>query len=87
MRLVIFCLSLLFALPAVAAESDARAVALQNACKPTKIEVTTQSVGSMGETAYKVTCESKAPASGSGAQATPKTITVRCRGHMCVAAN
>lgn len=86
MRLTVFCLFLLLTSPAFAAESEVRAVALQNGCKPTKIEVTTQRVGSVGETSYTATCENKVPAA-SGSTAEAKTLRIRCQGHLCVAAN
>lgn len=80
MRFALFCLIWLAALPAHA-QVEARATALQNGCKPLKIEVLQQNVGSVGETTYAITCENKGP-SAAGAEA--KTIKVRCRNRQCV---
>ena len=83
MRIALLCLLCLFALPAYA-QSEARAVALQNNCKPTKIEVLQLYVGPVGETTYTVTCLNKVAGASESA---PKTLTLRCRNRQCVVLN
>lgn len=60
--------------PALAAEAEARAVALSANCPPGKISPVRQVVGGSGETIYKVDC------------AAPKGafVLVQCRGRQCV---
>jgi hypothetical protein len=75
----LFIAFLLFASVAQAGPAEVRAVALQNGCKPSKIEVTRQTLGNAASIAYKVTCEKKAASA-----AEPPTLLVRCQNKLCV---
>lgn len=78
------CLLLaLIALPAQA-QVEARSVALQNGCRPTKIEPVQQVIGSVAEATYAITCENKTPSAGS---AEPRILKVRCRNKQCFVLN
>ncbi len=61
-----------------AQQAEARAVAVRNGCKPTKIEVSSQTVGSSATIAYLVTC---APAAG--ASAGQPSLRILCRNRLC----
>lgn len=60
--------------PALAAQAEARAVALAANCRPGKITPVRQVVGWAGETVYKVDC-----ASPKGA-----FVLIQCRDRQCV---
>ncbi len=89
MKSRLFLLLALLALPLPAlAQVEARAVALANNCKPTKLEVVNQTSGPQGQTIYLASCENKAPASqGSDAAATTRTLRISCRDKLCVTLN
>jgi hypothetical protein len=78
MRLLVILLLLLSG-TALAGQAEVRAVALQNGCKPTKIEVTRQTTGNSASIAYKVACEKKA----ASAPAAPELL-IRCHNKLCV---
>jgi len=82
--LLFFCLLAVFAMPAHAQQMEARAVALQNGCRPTKIDILQQTYGAAAEVTYSFTCENKA--AGANA-AEPKMLKIRCKGRQCVALN
>lgn len=89
MKSCLFLFSFLLTLPLPAlAQVEARAVALANNCKPTKIEVVSQTSGPQGQTIYLASCENKAPASqGSTSAATASTLRISCRDKLCVTLN
>lgn len=60
--------------PAIAAEAEARAVALSANCRPGKVTLVRQVVGVTGETIYKIDCSDPRDA----------FVLVQCRGHQCV---
>jgi hypothetical protein len=86
-HLLLFLALLALPLPALA-QVEARAVALANNCKPTKIEVVSQTTGPQGQTIYLASCENKAPAAQGGAAATTaSTLRISCRDKLCVTLN
>lgn len=85
-RLLALSALLILPLPALA-QVEARAVALANNCKPTKIEVVSQTSGPQGQTIYLASCENKTPASQGSTAATASTLRISCRDKLCVTLN
>lgn len=85
-RLLALSALLILPLPALA-QVEARAVALANNCKPTKIEVVSQTSGPQGQTIYLASCENKASASQGSTAATASTLRISCRDKLCVTLN
>lgn len=91
--ILVLAVILLAPFPAFAQQVEARAVAIANNCKPTKIEVSRQTSGPMGEVVFLVTCENKTPAPApsatgatTGAAASPPTtLHITCQQKLCVA--
>ena len=85
-RLLLLLALLTLPLPALA-QVEARAVALANNCKPTKIEIVSQTNGPQGQTIYLASCENKAPTPQGSAAATASTLRISCRDKLCVTLN
>lgn len=88
MRYLFLLFLVFFAQPAAAQQTEARAIALQNGCRPTQISVAEQTVGTLGTITFLATCENKVPAQAGGQSTTePKTVKIRCRGRQCYILN
>jgi hypothetical protein len=82
---IFFALALLFAAPPARADIDqieAREVARNNNCTPTKIEVYEQSLGAEGRTIYRVDCTLPKMADPN-APKTDNALLIACKDSLC----
>ena len=79
-----FCLGVAFEAPAsfAADQAQAREVARMNNCPPKKIEVYQQSLGSQGQTVYRVECAMPKNSNADAANAA-SALLVSCDENLC----